>query len=502
MKYRMKLTAAIMSAVIGISAVSVPCVNAQGRVSAPEISAPVVGALYEGETFSKTLTPPTKTVYNQGDKFSFADFEIGTIKMTQVVENGEVKEKFDRIAYWVNWVDPDCYFFVNEKGEKFDSRKFGEIPVGKYSVEFAKTIEFSETENHKKTYIIGGVDYSYEIEVKASATSTKPATTTIATTTTAELRTTTSNTKASTTTPPETTSEFQTTTTFSTEDHPFISTFNTQLKVGEQTSMLIYELTKGFSVEIDDPKIVSFEKKSDSHGIFTGLKDGVTKVHITTNNDKKVHTYTMRVGTAVTTITSSDITTITTTTGFNSSTTTTYPEEMHFEPHPTPLIIDRDVNVGEYIIVTVMETSYSDFGYKIEDESIIRLEHDEEFAKGRIYGLKEGKTKIHIYPVETGKDFVFEITVLPPIEKFVRGDANCDDIVTLADAVLVMQSIANPQKFGLKGTDEHHLTKKGASNADISGIDDGITNADALVIQKYMLGYIKDLEKYGWWLED
>ena len=67
----------------------------------------------------------------------------------------------------------------------------------------------------------------------------------------------------------------------------------------------------------------------------------------------------------------------------------------------------------------------------------------------------------------------------------VYGDANCDDEVNMADAVLVMQSLANPDKYT--------LTDEGSANADCSGDKDGITNKDALAIQKYKLGLLQAL---------
>ena len=66
------------------------------------------------------------------------------------------------------------------------------------------------------------------------------------------------------------------------------------------------------------------------------------------------------------------------------------------------------------------------------------------------------------------------------------SDANCDDEVNMADAVLIMQAIANPDKYGETGTDKNHITAQGTINADIA--DDGMTNADALAIQKRLLG--------------
>jgi len=71
------------------------------------------------------------------------------------------------------------------------------------------------------------------------------------------------------------------------------------------------------------------------------------------------------------------------------------------------------------------------------------------------------------------------------------GDANCDKEVNLADAVLIMQSIANPDKYG--AGKELGISAKGEKNADVSGNGDGLTNKDALAIQKYKLGLISSL---------
>ena len=56
-----------------------------------------------------------------------------------------------------------------------------------------------------------------------------------------------------------------------------------------------------------------------------------------------------------------------------------------------------------------------------------------------------------------------------------------------------MQSLANPNKFGINGSDNHHITEVGYANADVTGNNDGVTTEDALAIQKYLLGLIKEL---------
>ena len=69
----------------------------------------------------------------------------------------------------------------------------------------------------------------------------------------------------------------------------------------------------------------------------------------------------------------------------------------------------------------------------------------------------------------------------------VSGDANCDGELNMGDAVIIMQALANPDKYGENGTDEHLITEQGKKNADIAGDNDGITNAEALAIQKKLL---------------
>jgi beta-galactosidase len=73
------------------------------------------------------------------------------------------------------------------------------------------------------------------------------------------------------------------------------------------------------------------------------------------------------------------------------------------------------------------------------------------------------------------------------------GDANCDGGVDMSDAVLIMQSLANPNKYGLNGTDRRHITQQGQLSGDVDLSVEGITSNDALRIQEYLLGKIDSL---------
>ena len=73
------------------------------------------------------------------------------------------------------------------------------------------------------------------------------------------------------------------------------------------------------------------------------------------------------------------------------------------------------------------------------------------------------------------------------------GDANCDGAVDMADAVLIMQSLSNPDKYGVNGTDSKHITQKGIELGDVYENGSGLSTKDALSIQNFLLGNIKSL---------
>lgn len=67
----------------------------------------------------------------------------------------------------------------------------------------------------------------------------------------------------------------------------------------------------------------------------------------------------------------------------------------------------------------------------------------------------------------------FEVTVSE--NSTLNGDATMDGKINISDAVLIMQSIANP--------DEYKITEQGKLNADVYNRGDGITANDAFIIQ-------------------
>ena len=69
----------------------------------------------------------------------------------------------------------------------------------------------------------------------------------------------------------------------------------------------------------------------------------------------------------------------------------------------------------------------------------------------------------------------------PTAETGLKGDANLDGDVTVADAVAILQFIGNRDKY--------ELEPQGKLNADVDGVE-GITPNDALTIQKLDAGII------------
>ncbi len=85
----------------------------------------------------------------------------------------------------------------------------------------------------------------------------------------------------------------------------------------------------------------------------------------------------------------------------------------------------------------------------------------------------------------TSKTTTSTTSTKPPVNNREAGDSNCDGTVNLADAILIMQYKSNPNKY--------KLSTQGAANADVVGNGDGVTNLDALEIQKYRLGLVSFL---------
>ena len=139
-------------------------------------------------------------------------------------------------------------------------------------------------------------------------------------------------------------------------------------------------------------------------------------------------------------------------------------------------------SVGDYVYY-----NYYSIGEKlfpIEDFCKYQKAISDELAK---HSDENGSEDIDI------SDFMdlakYELKKVATSSENIKGDANCDGQVDLSDAVMIMQALANPNKYGIDGTAERHLTEQGQINGDIDG--DGITVGDAQAIQMKLLGLDK-----------
>ena len=109
---------------------------------------------------------------------------------------------------------------------------------------------------------------------------------------------------------------------------------------------------------------------------------------------------------------------------------------------------------------------------------------DENFS-GTIYGYANSTAQV--YAERNGFDFAaVDVTAYP-----LKGDANLDSQVNIADAVLVMQVATNPDKYA-QGKSDLSIKPQGEVNADVDG-KKGLSDSDALVVQKFKLGLIDKL---------
>ena len=92
-------------------------------------------------------------------------------------------------------------------------------------------------------------------------------------------------------------------------------------------------------------------------------------------------------------------------------------------------------------------------------------------------------------PTTTSSQPISTQTTTTPAPASKLGDANGDGQVLLNDSIIILQYLGNP--------DAYPLSDQAKANADVSNPGDGITNKDALAIQRYILKIIPSLPDYS-----
>ena len=127
--------------------------------------------------------------------------------------------------------------------------------------------------------------------------------------------------------------------------------------------------------------------------------------------------------------------------------------------------------IEDYFIENDIEYRYTDEGAIIGGENLRRIEQWNIAVD--IY-KKTGACVTYFYLCDVNPEFSDSAV---DMMNAVPGDANENGELDMSDAVFIMQCCSNPDKY--------QLTAQGRYNADFN--NDGITNEDALAIQKILL---------------
>ena len=234
-------------------------------------------------------------------------------------------------------------------------------------------------------------------------------------------------------------------------------------------------------------------------GTTTTTKLTTTTTKPTTTTTKKTTTTTKKTTTTTkkTTTTTKKTTTTTkkTTTTTKKTTTTTKRTTTTTKKITTTVKVTtttQPISIGKTKITMKNGEQYAipanrnDLTYKSNNNDIAIVS-----SKGIITAVGTGNAVISVIDSEWNVVQI-NVTVTTSAKQGLPGDSNMDNQVDLSDVVLIMQSLANPNKYGLSGSDKSHLTEQGAANADVEG-GNGITANDALTIQQYLLKIIAKL---------
>ncbi len=188
--------------------------------------------------------------------------------------------------------------------------------------------------------------------------------------------------------------------------------------------------------------------------------------------------------------------------------------------HFVQLCIDEEKMTGYQVIRNSLKAFNTGWWYMAEDAGAYRTYADEICAMAQFY-YNEGHLYDNVFtwtespaaaPYRTDDRWDWwgdGVPSMEPVEETtepesetvsetsseltptLKGDANLDSDVNIADAVLVMQVSTNPDKYA-QGKTSLSIKPQGEVNADVDG-KKGLSNADALLIQKFKLGLIDKL---------
>lgn len=162
-----------------------------------------------------------------------------------------------------------------------------------------------------------------------------------------------------------------------------------------------------------------------------------------------------------------------------------------------PQITEYNPNAGLLIDIYSDELCYmklSNYDFKMSNHATCTVRSDGKYSISAV-DLNGNSTKVSFTVDVIGKLTTTTKTTTKtttttttttaataPQAKPVYGDANCDSVISIADAACIFQYLANPDKY--------NLTDEGLMNADCANPGSGITANDAIVIIQYDAGLI------------
>ncbi|MDE5584545.1 MAG: bacterial Ig-like domain-containing protein [Ruminococcus sp.] len=271
------------------------------------------------------------------------------------------------------------------------------------------------------------------------------------------------------------------------------------LKGGKYSCVALFENDfSSFSTVKSTYDMTSSNAKVDTSE-FDSSKAGTYKIYVTasyggfsatTPFEVEVLPQAMTTTTRYTTTTTTTTrTTTTTTTTAETSTYAVTAVDLSIESVPTKTVYNigekLDLTGGVYKYDELLDYYYMGYLYRVPyaTRSMTETDSNVKIDTSEFDNTKAGTYKIYItvnlFSIYSDTEY-FEVTVKNPLESDIGitlpfGDADCDGQVNINDCVLIMQSIANPDKY--------QLTNIGKMTADIVDKGDGITISDALAIQ-------------------
>ena len=207
----------------------------------------------------------------------------------------------------------------------------------------------------------------------------------------------------------------------------------------------------------------------------------------TTKTTTKATTTTKKTTTTTKTTTKATTTTKKTTTTTNTTTKATTTTKKTTTTTKTTTAVKVPVVIPENLTLQIGDTAELVVLNCDNPENITWISSNKNVAQvkdGVVSGISAGETTI--YAVVNNVYCEAVVIVEEKVsETRPTGDTNCDGQVYLNDAVLILQYLGNP--------DAYPLSDEAKANADVSGNGDGITNKDALAIQRFVLHLIPSL---------